>query len=134
MTLPRRNVKRRGSGPRLARLSDWYMRRQLLNYQHQVRGTTPGDTYGVQMAPMANIVADPATRENVLAYIDTLPDTPAQATIAGDVENGRRLFETCQVCHGDSSAQLKTFPDRSRGLITLRADGFSSLGEAVGAP
>jgi cytochrome c oxidase subunit 2 len=53
------------------------------------------------MAPMANIVADPATRENVLAYINTLPDAPAQTTIAGDVEHGRRLFETCQLCHGD---------------------------------
>jgi cytochrome c oxidase subunit 2 len=89
------------NAPKLAGLSDWYMRRQLLNYQHQVRGTTPGDTYGVQMAPMAQIVVDPATRENVLAHINTLPNNPAPTTISGDVERGRRLFETCQLCHGD---------------------------------
>jgi len=91
------------NAPKLAGLNDWYMRRQLLNYQHQVRGTTPGDTYGVQMAPMATIVADPATRENVLAHINTLPNKPAPTTIAGDAEQGRRLFETCQLCHGDKA-------------------------------
>jgi cytochrome c oxidase subunit 2 len=89
------------NAPKLAGLNDWYIRRQLLNYQHQIRGTMPGDTYGVQMAPMATTVADPAIRENVLAHINTLPDRPAQPTITGDVEHGRRLFETCQLCHGD---------------------------------
>jgi len=89
------------NAPKLAGLNDWYTRRQLLNYQHGVRGTTPGDTFGVQMAPMSQTVADPATRENVLAHINTLPDNPAPPTITGDVEHGRRLFETCQLCHGD---------------------------------
>ena len=65
------------------------------------RGAEKGDTFGPQMAPMSQTVADPATRENVLAHIKTLPDTPAPPTITGDVEHGRRLFETCQLCHGD---------------------------------
>ena len=34
-----------------------------------------GDTFGAQMAAMSQTVADPATRENVLAHIKTLPDT-----------------------------------------------------------
>jgi cytochrome c oxidase subunit 2 len=50
---------------------------------------------------MSQLVKDPAARENVLAHIKTLPDAPAAPTIAGDVEHGRRLFETCQLCHGD---------------------------------
>ena len=40
--------------------------------------------------------------ENALAYIKTLPDTPAPPTVTGDVERGRRLFETCHICHGDN--------------------------------
>jgi len=91
------------NAPKLAGLNDWYIRRQLLNYQHQVRGTTPGDTFGAPMVGMAQTVLDPATRENVLAHINTLPDKPAQPTVTGDVEHGRRLFETCQLCHGDKA-------------------------------
>jgi hypothetical protein len=34
----------------------------------------------------------------------------------------------CKSCHGDSSAQIKTFPDRSRGIIALRSGGFSHQG------
>jgi cytochrome c oxidase subunit 2 len=98
---PRGEGNQQLNAPKLAGLNDWYVRRQLLNYQHQIRGTTPGDTYGVQMAPMSQIVADPATRENVLAHINTLADNPSPPTITGDAERGRRLFETCQLCHGD---------------------------------
>jgi len=89
------------NAPKLAGLNDWYARRQLLDFQHGVRGAEKGDTFGPQMAPMSQLVVDPASRENVLAHIKTLPDTPAPPTITGDVEHGRRLFETCQLCHGD---------------------------------
>jgi cytochrome c oxidase subunit 2 len=88
------------NGPKLAGLDDWYIRRQLQHYQTGVRGTTPGDLFGVTMGPMSQTVSDPTARENVLAYINTLPDTPAPPTITGDVERGAKLWETCTVCHG----------------------------------
>jgi cytochrome c oxidase subunit 2 len=88
------------NAPRLAGQQDWYIRRQLRNYQLRIRGTDPMDTFGMQMAPMAQTVADPAIMENVIAYIETLPDTAVTPTVIGDVENGRRLYETCTVCHG----------------------------------
>jgi len=89
------------NGPKLAGLNDWYIRRQLQHYQTGVRGTTPGDQYGVTMGPMSQTVLDPTVRENVLAYINTLPDSGAPTTLAGDVKRGAKLFETCGVCHGD---------------------------------
>jgi cytochrome c oxidase subunit 2 len=90
------------NAPKLAGLNDWYMRRQLYSFQQHWRGGDPQkDPYGAQMAPMSTIVADPAIRENVLAHINTLKDNPSPTTITGDVERGRRLFETCQLCHGD---------------------------------
>ena len=42
---------------------------------------------------------------------------------AGDVSAG-----ICKTCHGDSSTQVKVFPDRSRGIIALRVGGFSHDG------
>ncbi len=123
------------NGPKLAGLDDWYIRRQLQHYQTGVRGTTPGDLFGATMAPMSQVVVDPTARENVLAYINTLPDTPAAPTITGDLERGARLYETCSVCHGQNGEgrwgtnaprlagmsdwylerQLHNFKDRVRG-------------------
>jgi cytochrome c oxidase subunit 2 len=88
------------NAPKLAGLDPWYIRRQLILYQTQVRGTAMGDQFGPQMAPMANVVADPATRENVIAHIASLPSNPPTATVVGDAERGRALFTTCSTCHG----------------------------------
>jgi cytochrome c oxidase subunit 2 len=89
------------NAPKLAGLESWYARRQLLNYQTGVRGTAPGDQFGPQMVPMSQVVADPAARENVLAYIESLPDTaPPSAVTGGDAERGRALYFTCGTCHG----------------------------------
>ena len=42
--------------------------------------------FGKMMAPMAATLADDAAIANVVAYIATLPDAPAAATIKGDVD------------------------------------------------
>jgi cytochrome c oxidase subunit 2 len=92
------------NAPKLAGLDAWYIRRQLISYQTGVRGApNPDDPTdpGPRMVPMANVVADVATRENVLAYIATLPDNAAPDTVSGgDVERGRALYFTCSTCHG----------------------------------
>ncbi len=88
------------NAPKIAGLEDWYIRRQINYYKTGVRGSQPGDLYGPQMAPMAAILATDALVANVAAYIASLPDTPAQETVNGDVEKGRALFEpTCGICH-----------------------------------
>jgi cytochrome c oxidase subunit 2 len=88
------------NAPKLAGLDAWYARRQLASYQQGVRGTAMGDQFGPQMAPMSQLVADPATRENVLAYIATLPNNAPAETVTGDSEHGRALYSTCSTCHG----------------------------------
>ncbi|MGV3591518.1 MAG: c-type cytochrome [Gammaproteobacteria bacterium] len=88
------------NAPRLAGQEDWYLRRQLNYFKAGVRGSHPQDVYGAQMRPMASTLATDAMVANVAAYIESLPATPAQDTITGDVDNGRKLFEpTCGVCH-----------------------------------
>jgi cytochrome c oxidase subunit 2 len=88
------------NAPKLAGQEDWYVRRQLQYFKDKVRGSQPGDLYGPQMQPMAATLATDAIVANVAAYIQSLPDTPAQETVTGDVANGQKLFEpTCGVCH-----------------------------------
>ena len=52
------------------------------------------------MAPMAATLVDDVAIENVAAYIKTLPDNPAPATVDGDAEKGKKIYATCGACHG----------------------------------
>ena len=51
---------------------DWYLKTQLLNFKSGVRGAVEGDTGGMQMAPMAGVLADEAAIDNVITYIKSL--------------------------------------------------------------
>jgi cytochrome c oxidase subunit 2 len=86
------------NAPKLAGQEDWYLRRQIANYRNGRRGTE--DPIAQQMAAMAAVLATPQTVEDVLAHIATLPDAPATTTLAGNVERGRNLWQTCGLCHG----------------------------------
>lgn len=60
------------NGPRLAGQDDWYLVRQLQNYQKGLRGTDARDIYGMQMRPMAGTLADDKAINDVVAYIGSL--------------------------------------------------------------
>ncbi len=49
---------------------------------------------------MAATLADDAAINNVVAYINTLPDEPAPITVVGDIARGEKLYQTCAYCHG----------------------------------
>lgn len=105
------------NAPKLAGLNDWYMRRQIHNFQNGLRGTDPNDKFGPQMAPMAQTVANDQALENTLARINTLPDQPAPTTVLGDVDRGRELFRTCALCHGaDGKGDWATNAPRLAGM------------------
>jgi cytochrome c oxidase subunit 2 len=93
------------NAPKLAGQSEWYLRKQILNYQSGARGAHEDDVYGKQMAPMAATLGNEAAIANVIAHIQTLPDKPAAATIKDDVDvaKGERLYNICSYCHGDSA-------------------------------
>lgn len=88
------------NGPKLAGQEPWYLRRQLEYYKSGVRGAHPDDTYGQQMAPMARTLATDQAMRDVIAYIQTFPDNPVEATISGDVDRGRNIYRVCGSCHG----------------------------------
>jgi len=60
------------NAPRLAGMSDWYLARQLHNFQQGIRGGHPQDFYGAQMGMMAKVLPDDRAINDVLAYIHTL--------------------------------------------------------------
>ncbi|MEH6551495.1 MAG: c-type cytochrome [Pseudomonadales bacterium] len=88
------------NAPKLSGQPDWYIRRQIENYQAGIRGAHKDDIYGQQMAPMAQMLADPATLRNVAAYIGTLESSSTEATIEGEVDRGASYYVTCAACHG----------------------------------
>lgn len=88
------------NAPKLSGQGSWYLKRQLENFKNGVRGADDKDISGKVMAPMAKTLVDEAAIDNVVAYIKTLPDNPAPATVNGDVKHGQDPYVTCAACHG----------------------------------
>ena len=59
-------------GPALAGQDDWYLVRQINNFNKGLRGYDPKDTYGAQMKPMAATLTTEKAVNDVVAYIGTL--------------------------------------------------------------
>ena len=60
------------NAPRMAGMSDWYLERQLQNFQQDIRGPHPTDFYGFQMGLMARTLYDEQDIDDLVAYINTL--------------------------------------------------------------
>jgi cytochrome c oxidase subunit 2 len=105
--------------PKLSGQNDWYLTRQLKNYKQGARGTHDKDVFGKTMAPMAATLADDAAIANVVAYVGTLPDKPAPATVAGRAGKGQRDYVTCAVCHGPAG----------RGLWSTNAPALAGMSD-----
>ncbi len=122
--------------PKLSGQDDWYLKQQLKYYKQGIRGTHDKDVFGKMMAPMAATLVDDAAIGNVVAYIKTLPDNPAPATLKKSTSDGQKRYATtCGICHGANGqgiqamnaprlagmsdwylvSQLKNFKQRIRG-------------------
>jgi cytochrome c oxidase subunit 2 len=105
------------NAPKLSGQGDWYLKRQLIYFKHGTRGTNDKDAYGKQMAPMASMLADDAAINNVVAYIKSLPDTPAPHTLKNNAAHGRNLYLSCGTCHGvDGQGRQATNAPRLAGM------------------
>lgn len=62
------------NAPALAGREEWYLVRQLKNFKSGVRGGNAGDVYGLQMAPMAQVLPNDQAIEDVAAYLRSLKD------------------------------------------------------------
>jgi cytochrome c oxidase subunit 2 len=86
-------------------------------FKSGARGTQEKDVYGKTMAPMAATLADDAAIANVVAYIRTLPDTPAPPTVTSGAAHGQDLYLTCGACHGAAGQGIEaTNAPRLKGM------------------
>jgi cytochrome c oxidase subunit 2 len=106
--------------PKLAGQGQWYLQRQLKYFKIGARGTHEKDEFGKTMAPMAATLSDDAAIANVSAYIKTLVDKPAPATVQGNASDGQRIYvSTCGACHGPSG----------RGIEATNAPGLQGMSD-----
>lgn len=99
------------SSPAIANQEVWYLRQQLTNFLHGVRGAHPKDSLGGVMAQQAKTFLETEDQlETVIAYIKLLPRVQADQTIFGDVENGKNHYnEVCASCHGIDAKGLEAY-------------------------
>jgi len=103
--------------PKLSGQGDWYLKRQLKYFKNGARGTHEKDVFGKMMAPMAATLGDDAAIDNVVAYINTLPDNPAPRTVTKTTTNAQKLYVTCGACHGaDGRGMQATNAPRLAGI------------------
>ena len=88
--------------------NEWYVVRQLKNFQSGIRGSDPRDTFGMQMRPMAMILVDDGAVQDVAAYVTSLEAPRPPATVTGDIEAGRKAYVPCAPCHGDRAEGAKS--------------------------
>jgi len=60
------------NAPRIAGLSDWYMKRQLQNWKEGIRGAHKQDYYGYQMGLFSQTLNTDQAIDDIIAYINTL--------------------------------------------------------------
>jgi cytochrome c oxidase subunit 2 len=59
------------NAPRLNGLEEWYLKRQIKNFQDSVRGSHPDDKLGAQMMAMAALLKSDEALDDVVAYIQS---------------------------------------------------------------
>ncbi len=91
------------NSPRLSGQKDWYLKRQLVKFKDGVRGSHPQDVFGMQMAPMAKLLADEAAVDNVVAYMVTLQPAKGTDKGSGVADKGEPVYALCLPCHGDQA-------------------------------
>ena len=104
------------NAPKLSGQDPRYLKEQLRKYKAGIRGTHEEDLYGRQMQPMAATLVNDTLVDNVVAYIGTLPDTPAPTTITGNVERGAELYTVCANCHGADGQGIRMNAPRQAGI------------------
>ena len=89
--------------PAIAGLPQWYIERQLQNFQNGMRGAHPDDIPGLRMRPMAVTLnnEDGEDIASVAEYVAGLSRVFAEGTILGNAGAGANTFGTvCFACHG----------------------------------
>lgn len=106
--------------PALAGQFDWYLNRQLHNFQQSLRGSHAEDSAGQQMRAMSLALSE----DDISAlsqYLASLPPSTTPADSHGDLKNGSRYYQArCGACHGGEAQGNEAF--NAPRLNTLSPD------------
>ncbi len=105
------------NSPKLSGQESWYLERQIKNFRDGLRGRVANDPHGLRMAQMAQVVQSDQDINNLIAYIQTLPNKSTTSSVKGDIEKGKGLYATCMACHGN----------KAEGKQALNAPGLLAL-------
>ena len=94
------------NAPRLSGFDAWYVEQQLAAFKKEWRGDHMEDIFGMEMQPMAAALSDKQIKA-VARYVNKTRSAPPASTIAGNIDNGRRLYESCSACHGASGEGIE---------------------------
>ena len=94
--------------PKIASLSSWYVREQLIKFKNGVRGTHPSDIAGMRMRPMARYLQSEAQINAVSNYVAKLHSAKPAVTLHGSWVKGEQHYKLCVACHGDKGQGNET--------------------------
>ncbi len=87
--------------PALVNQDAWYLERQVNHFKSGIRGADAQDTFGRQMAVIAQTLPDSAAISAVVNYLKTLPGSFPAKTLRGNVQLGHDAYNMiCGACHG----------------------------------
>lgn len=103
--------------PAIAGQSQSYLARQLRNYRDGIRGNTPRDIWGSQMALMAANLDDEGI-EKLAQSVAKMPPWPSRSN--GEEAAAPKEYTACAACHGEQGEGLsETNSPRISGLDPL---------------
>lgn len=90
--------------PSLTHLEPAYIVAQLDKFRSGLRGGSGAEAQAIQMAAMANTLADDQAVIDVAQYIATFADVRNTGTVQGDVALGADYYnQMCGACHGPAA-------------------------------
>ena len=100
--------------PRIAGLPQWYVARELHDFQDGLRGKHPDDSDGLRMRAMAMQLMSAEEITAVAGYVSSLPPVRNPKTFPNaDLAAGQAVFTRCAACHGphgEGNQQLNAPP------------------------
>jgi len=85
--------------PRIAGLEPWYLKSQFAAFKAGWRGAHSEDAPGNEMRPIAQLLTS-AEIDQAVAYVGSFSPKAPPATISGDIEHGKTVYQLCASCHG----------------------------------
>ena len=86
--------------PSISGMQEWYLYRQMKNYQKGLRGIHSEDLSG-QVMRMSILNFDDAQLLAISRYIAQLEPMNSERTVQGDLVTGEFVFQHCISCHGE---------------------------------